>query len=150
MKYWILLVIIVFVLCYVVANRNSIITENLETAPELTEDQTKQCNNLKDARDSDNAMKKMLYKALKSEGRIPKFCEAILNPMPVPADAAAAPGGASGDSGGGSGESGSGGEVAALASKLTALQQEVSNMKAKAKDQASQAAAAQASLQAID
>jgi hypothetical protein len=40
--------------------------------------------------------------------------------------------------------------VAALASKLTALQQEVSNMKAKAKDQASQAAAAQASLQAID
>jgi len=134
-----------------VANRNSIITENLETAPELTEDQTKQCNNLKDARDGDNPMKKMLYKALKSEGRIPKYCEAILNPMPVPADAAAAPGGAaSGDSGGGSGESGSGGEVAALASKLTALQQEVGSMKAKAKDQASQAAAAQASLQAID
>jgi len=133
-----------------VANRNSIITENLETAPELTEDQTKQCNNLKDARDGDNPMKKMLYKALKNDGKIPKYCEAILNPMPVPADAAAAPGGASGDGGGGSGESGSGGDVAALASKLTALQQEVGSMKAKAKDQASQAAAAQASLQAIN
>lgn len=143
------MLIIVFVLCYVVANRNSIITENLETGEKLTEDQTKLCNELKEGRDTDHPIKKMFYNSIKNQGKIPKFCEAILNPVPVPAGPAAASGGDGGGESSSSGGGGGDGDVAALTSKLTALQKEVDDMKAKAKDQASQAAAAQASLQEI-
>lgn len=53
------------------------------------------------------------------------------------------------ESGDASGEGEGDGDVAALTSKLTALQKEVDDMKKQSKDQMSQAAAAQASLQSI-
>lgn len=59
------------------------------------------------------------------------------------------PASSSEESGDAGGEGECDGDVAALTSKLTALQKEVDDMKKQSKDQMSQAAAAQASLQSI-
>lgn len=137
MVYWILLVILIFMVCYVVANRETIIMEHLEnkavTSGPMTSlsgpvpasgstDTNKQCADLKSARDSSDPLRKAMYQAAVDQGKVPESCKDMLND---PTD------------------------VAALTSKLTALQQEVDAMKNQAKDQSSQAAAAQASLQAI-
>jgi len=143
-RYWILFGIIVLVLCYVVANRQTLILEHLDasgsvtsgpmdagTGPtpaaatkpdQLTSDQKNGCLVLKEARDGSDPLKKAMFKAASDQGKIPEYCKPLLN------DA---------------------GDVAALASKLTELQQDVDNIKNQAKAQSAQAEAAKASLRAI-
>jgi hypothetical protein len=142
--YWILVGILLFALCYVLANRQTLILEHLDvtagpmdtkkgptpagstnadTKPsELTAEQTNTCTKLKQARDSTNPLEKATFKAASDQGKIPEYCKPLLNDK---------------------------GDVAALASKLTELQQEVEQMKSQAKEQSAQAEAAKASLQAI-
>jgi len=141
--YWVLLIILIFAIWYVVANRQTLILEHLDattgvkgpvpaappvtavgaTGPApLTAGQKKQCDDLKASKDSQDPLKQAVYQAAVDQGKIPEFCEKILNDLS---------------------------DVAALASKLTTLQQEVDTMKKQAKDQSAQAAAAQASLQAM-
>jgi hypothetical protein len=142
--YWVLVSLIIFAICYVIANRQSIILEHLDAtagpmnskkgpapaAPtdtgakpsELTAGQKDVCTKLKQARDSDNPLTKATFKAASDQGKIPEYCNSMLNDLS---------------------------DVSALASKLTDLQQEVDQMKKQAKDQSAQAAAAQASLQAM-
>jgi hypothetical protein len=149
MKYWILAAILLFVVCYAVANRDKLIVEHLTATagpmdggkgptpadatpaakkagaaiPEtLTPEQKKQCDDLKTAKDSTNPLQKAVYQAVVDQGKLPEYCKSIVGDLS---------------------------DVGALASKLTALQQEVSDMKQQAKDQVSQASAAQASLQAM-
>jgi|UniRef100_A0A6C0DQ10 hypothetical protein len=137
--YWVLVSLIIFAICYVIANRQSIILEHLDgvkgpvpasppaavgakgSAP-LTGGQKKQCDDLKASKNSLDPLKQAVYQAAVDQGKIPVFCEDILNDLS---------------------------DVGALASKLTTLQQEVDQMKKQAKDQSAQAAAAQASLQAM-
>ena len=88
----------------------------------LTAGQKKQCADLKASKDSQDPLKQAVYQAAVDQGKIPDFCEDILNDLS---------------------------DVAALASKLTTLQQEVDTMKKQAKEQSAQASAAQASLNAI-
>jgi outer membrane murein-binding lipoprotein Lpp len=142
--YLILLAVLIFILCYVVANRESIILEHLDatsgpmtgatgptpsgvpdvasTPSELTPDQKAVCSTLKATRDSADIIKRATFKAASDQGKIPEYCKSMLSDLS---------------------------DVSALASKLTDLQQDVDNMKAQAKEQSAQAAAAQASLQAI-
>jgi hypothetical protein len=142
--YWILVGILIFAVCYVLANRQTLILEHLDatsgpmdtkkgptpagattadTKPsELTADQKNGCLILKEARDGSDPLKKAMFKAASDQGKIPEYCKPLLNDQ---------------------------GDVAALASKLTELQQEVEQMKKQAKDQTAQAEAAQASLQAM-
>lgn len=149
MKYWILFGILLFVLLYVVANRDKLLVEHLTATagpmnsgkgpvpadatpaakqagaaiPEtLTPAQKKQCTDLKTAKDSSDVFQKAIYQSVVDQGKLPDYCKSIVGDLS---------------------------DVAALASKLTALQQEVSDMKQQAKDQTAQASAAQASLQAI-
>lgn len=137
--YWVLLIILIMVIWYVATNRDTIILEHLDAvkgpvpatpaaavgatrpAP-LTAVQKKQCADLKASKDSQDPLKQAVYQAAVDQGKIPPFCEDILNDLS---------------------------DVAALASKLTTLQQEVEKMKKQAKDQTAQAEAAQASLQAM-
>jgi len=142
--YWVLLLLLILTIWYVATNRDTIILEHLDAtagpmnsnkgpapaAPtdtgakpsELTAGQMDVCSKLKQARDSDNPLTKATFKAASDQGKIPEYCKKMLNDLS---------------------------DVAALASKLTTLQQEVEQMKAQAKDQSAQAAAAQASLQAM-
>ena len=142
--YWVLVSLLIFAVCYVLANRQTLILEHLDatagpmdskkgpvpaaptdtgTKPsELTTEQTNVCTKLKQARDSTNPLEKATFKAATDQGKIPEYCKPLLNDK---------------------------GDVAALASKLTELQQEVEQMKAQAKEQSAQAEAAKASLQAM-
>jgi uncharacterized small protein (DUF1192 family) len=137
--YLIFLLLVVFAICYVAANRQSLILEHLVDTPgpvpaarpaavgatgaaPLTAGQKKQCADLKASKNSQDPLKQAVYQAAVDQGKVPEFCEDILNDLS---------------------------DVAALASKLTTLQQEVEQMKKQAKDQSAQAAAAQASLQAM-
>lgn len=149
MKYWILAAILLFVVCYVVANRDKLIIEHLDATagpmdgskgpapadvtpsakkagaaiPEtLSPEQQKQCEDLKAAKNSTNPLQKAIYQAVVDQGKLPEYCKSVVGDLS---------------------------DVGALASKLTSLQQEVSEMKQQAKDQTAQAAAAQASLNAI-
>jgi hypothetical protein len=139
MKYWVLLVLVSVAILYVIMNRDTLILEHLDgvkgpvpaapaaavgaTGPApLTAGQKKQCTDLKASKDSHDPLKQAVYQAAVDQGKIPEFCEDILNDLS---------------------------DVAALASKLTTLQQDVENMKKQAKDQTAQASAAQASLQAM-
>jgi len=99
--YWIALAILVFMIAYMVANKDSIIMEHLTSS---------------------------------TAGPM----NAGTGPAPAAPPRTTGVTGPSGD-----------GDVAALTSKLTALQKEVDDMKKQSKDQMSQAAAAQASLQSI-
>lgn len=137
--YWVLLVLVIIAILYVVTNRDSLIVEHLDavkgpvpasppagvgakgSAP-LTGGQKKQCEDLKASKDSQDPLKQAVYQAAVDQGKIPEFCENILNDLS---------------------------NVSALASKLTRLQQEVDQMKKQAKEQSAQAEAAQASLQAM-
>ena len=136
--------ILFLIVCYVVANRQTLILEHLDasgsvtsgpmnagTGPtpaaaakpgELTSEQKNVCTILKEARDGSDPLKKVSFKLATEQGKIPEYCKPLLN------DA---------------------GDVAALASKLTELQQEVDDMKNQAKAQSAQAEAAKASLQAM-
>jgi uncharacterized small protein (DUF1192 family) len=142
--YWVLLLLLILTIWYVATNRDTIILEHLDAtagpmnsnkgpapaAPtdtgakpsELTAGQMDVCSKLKQARDSTNPLEKATFKAASDQGKIPEYCKKMLDDLS---------------------------DVAALASKLTTLQQEVEQMKAQAKDQSAQAAAAQASLQAM-
>jgi ubiquitin len=142
--YWVLLVLLAVSILYVIANRDSLIVEHLDAAAgpmnsnkgpvpaastdtgakpsELTAGQKDVCNKLKQARDSDNPLTKATFKATSDQGKIPEYCNSMLNDLS---------------------------DVSALASKLTDLQQEVEQMKKQAKNQTAQAEAAQASLQAM-
>ena len=143
MKYWLILGILLFIVCYVIANRQTLILEHLDAtsgpmdgkkAPvpaastgtpipaALSSEQQDVCMKLKMARDSTNPLDKATFKAASDQGKIPEYCKPLLNDK---------------------------GDVAALASKLTELQQEVDNMKNQAKAQGEQAEAVKASLQAI-
>ena len=142
--YWVLLLLLILAIWYVATNRETIILEHLDAtagpmnskkgpvpagqtvadtkSSELTAGQMDVCSKLKQARDSDNPLTKATFKAASDQGKIPEYCNPMLNDP---------------------------NDVASLASKLTTLQQEVEQMKAQAKDQSAQAAAAQASLQAM-
>jgi len=149
MKYWFLAAILLFVVCYVIANRDKLIVEHLTATagpmdgksgpavadatpaakkagaaiPEtLTPEQQKQCSELKMAKDSTNPLQKAIYQAVVDQGKLPEYCKSVIGDLS---------------------------DVGALASKLTSLQQEVDDMKKQSKDQMSQASAAQASLQAM-
>jgi outer membrane murein-binding lipoprotein Lpp len=89
---------------------------------QLTSDQKAMCLSLKAARDSSDPLKKATFKLAGEQGKIPEYCNSMLNDLS---------------------------DVSALASKLTDLQQEVEQMKKQAKNQTAQAEAAQASLQAM-
>jgi hypothetical protein len=143
MKYWIILGILLFVVCYAIANRQTLILEHLDatsgpmdggkgpvpagstdaTVPApLSSEQQNVCTKLKTARDSTNPLEKATFKAATDQGKIPEYCKPLLNDK---------------------------GDVAALASKLTELQHEVDTMKNQAKAQGDQAEAVKASLQTI-
>jgi hypothetical protein len=147
--YWVLLILLILVIWYVAANRDTLILEHLDATsgpmdskegpapadvtpdakkvgaaiPEtLSPEQQKLCGDLKTAKDSTNPLQQAIYQSVVNQGKVPDYCQSILGDLS---------------------------DVAALASKLTTLQQDVDTMKKQAKDQTAQAEAAQASLQAM-